>query len=1087
MPLQLPNLDDRSFDDLRNEAIEEIQKYLGSDWNDLSVSDPGIVLLEAFTYLTEQLIYRLNQLPEKVYIAFLRLLGVLQRPPSAAQLELVIQLDAAVPEEELDNGRLLLERGTRLQAERQNSNRPLQFVLEQDLYVTHSPQTVTVRHLTTVAAEQIGPSNGRPGQSFALKHPPIVAQMGNDFDVIVAVELDSRERRTLDLTQIERVEEAELLTFRIPLGDTQKQAAPPLFRMTNEADEERVYRLWREVENFSHLRGQNSFIYTVDRLDGLIHFAPMTRFTDQLRGKQLHQQRPPRLVGLEAVPPKGSDIRVWYPQGGGEGGNALPGTPLTLHEGDIERIVRSRRFPSAVPFRTLNIKVQKLTKPGAEAERLEDALIRGPRELFALQRAITTQEIEATALAGREKRLLRAKAYTQKERWQHAQPGTIGLTLVPNPEHAKNLLPTTPEKPQELLDQLIHARDEGMVKEIDDLLAQKIPLGIQKQLQWARLKPLSLTAHLVLERDAGRGQTEEALRQATATWLSPRTWPFGRALRIKELASFLGRQPNVREVQTLTVTVADAPHQGITSIASDQHQPQCWYVTSQHQLYRSLNDGHGWEVILSLDEGSLENGRNEEKAADNGQKAAAPGEERRFTKAISSPYQAGVVASISLHRSQNDTAWSSHLYITRDCWETTLDALGTHTDLKAFHFKIEDAAWLERGDESYLLLATDRGLYEVMVFDEQGRFVFNDRFPELIPILEGRQEYPLYAVQVIDAGKSGSAKVAVALKSQRGVYISKSPFLRQERLQQDVRSRASTLRSDLEKLLGRKVPQHIWEELVRNQNDAASPLQLNAERLLGQQLSPETWQELISVEAVGESRLAHNPDIWDEVVALAGEDVRQLYVHHFRQEHIYLWACARAKADKGKGCYRIRFDHNAHNRQAGRWLDSPNWTGGSCYGVAFLDDQVFAATTYRGVATMRVNPDNPDQERWQYVTPQQLPLLPLPTRETDLADRLRTERLFQPLLAIGSNNSNRWKERSHTRPLLLVGGRQGLYRSHDRGDSYHPIGRLTIEKQQERVTLPPDWLFVLTDANFTLSRFQEIEQQAAVWEWEVNE
>ena len=83
MPLPMPNLDDRNFADLLEDAKRRIKQY-SPDWDDVSPSDPGAVLLELFAYLTDQMIYRLNRLPEKAYIAFLRLLGVSLYPPAAA-------------------------------------------------------------------------------------------------------------------------------------------------------------------------------------------------------------------------------------------------------------------------------------------------------------------------------------------------------------------------------------------------------------------------------------------------------------------------------------------------------------------------------------------------------------------------------------------------------------------------------------------------------------------------------------------------------------------------------------------------------------------------------------------------------------------------------------------------------------------------------------------------------------------------------------------------------------------------------------------------------------------------------------------
>ena len=63
MPLSAPNLDDRTFSQLMEEARLQIQRSSPA-WTDLSPGDPGIVLLELFAFLTENLLYRLNRLPE---------------------------------------------------------------------------------------------------------------------------------------------------------------------------------------------------------------------------------------------------------------------------------------------------------------------------------------------------------------------------------------------------------------------------------------------------------------------------------------------------------------------------------------------------------------------------------------------------------------------------------------------------------------------------------------------------------------------------------------------------------------------------------------------------------------------------------------------------------------------------------------------------------------------------------------------------------------------------------------------------------------------------------------------------------------
>jgi hypothetical protein len=74
MPLQLPNLDDRTYDDLVQEAIALIPTYT-PDWTNHNPSDPGITLIELFAYLSEILIYRLNRVTSANQYAFLQLLN----------------------------------------------------------------------------------------------------------------------------------------------------------------------------------------------------------------------------------------------------------------------------------------------------------------------------------------------------------------------------------------------------------------------------------------------------------------------------------------------------------------------------------------------------------------------------------------------------------------------------------------------------------------------------------------------------------------------------------------------------------------------------------------------------------------------------------------------------------------------------------------------------------------------------------------------------------------------------------------------------------------------------------------------------
>src|SRR5262245_63500569 len=83
MPLPKPILDDRSYQQLRDELIRRIPVY-NKEWTDHNPSDPGITLIELFSFLGENLLFRFNQIPEATRLAFLGLLQIPLRPAASA-------------------------------------------------------------------------------------------------------------------------------------------------------------------------------------------------------------------------------------------------------------------------------------------------------------------------------------------------------------------------------------------------------------------------------------------------------------------------------------------------------------------------------------------------------------------------------------------------------------------------------------------------------------------------------------------------------------------------------------------------------------------------------------------------------------------------------------------------------------------------------------------------------------------------------------------------------------------------------------------------------------------------------------------
>ena len=91
MTLPAPTLDDRRFQELVDEAKRRISDHC-PEWTDHNVSDPGVTLVELFAWMTDQIIYRLNRVPDHLYVKFLELVGISLVPPEAARADVTFWL-----------------------------------------------------------------------------------------------------------------------------------------------------------------------------------------------------------------------------------------------------------------------------------------------------------------------------------------------------------------------------------------------------------------------------------------------------------------------------------------------------------------------------------------------------------------------------------------------------------------------------------------------------------------------------------------------------------------------------------------------------------------------------------------------------------------------------------------------------------------------------------------------------------------------------------------------------------------------------------------------------------------------------------
>ncbi|WP_218081930.1 putative baseplate assembly protein [Anthocerotibacter panamensis] len=351
--------------------------------------------------------------------------------------------------------------------------------------------TIPVSHSTTIRHEVVGTSDGIPGQSFQLQGAPILAR---------------------------RLEEYLLVT---PPG------GPP--------------QTWREVIDFAE-SGPDDLHYTLDSLTGVLQFGPLVREPGQLQLKtqfralngqsdmvELSSQE--RQYG--AVPPRGATlVMVGYRTGGGRQGNVQSQTLRVLK--------------SAVPY-VARVTNHGPARNGADAESLDQAVLRAPRILRTRDRAVTQEDYETLAYQGGRGAVARALCLTPSK---VAEAGVVRLLLVPqaDPEPIQQGEGLAPE---------IFALTHALQEQVQTFLDERKLLGTQVILQEPEYVGVTVQTEVSLEPayDNPRAQQEIlfSLRVALYRFLNPllgglerQGWPFGRPVYPSDIVALLQQIPGVR-------------------------------------------------------------------------------------------------------------------------------------------------------------------------------------------------------------------------------------------------------------------------------------------------------------------------------------------------------------------------------------------------------------------------------------------------------------------------------------------------------------------------------------------------------------
>ncbi|MCR6487828.1 putative baseplate assembly protein [Amycolatopsis sp. OK19-0408] len=162
MPLPTPDLDDRRYADLVRDALRLVRRSC-PEWTDHTAADPGVTLVEAFAAMTEQLLSRLNRVPDRLHVKFLDLIGLRLVPPTPARVPLTFWLSSPA------KAAVTVPRGTEAGTARTEAAEPVVFTTTETL--TLSPCSVTaVRTRESGAAESAG--RAASGEFPAFSQPP---------------------------------------------------------------------------------------------------------------------------------------------------------------------------------------------------------------------------------------------------------------------------------------------------------------------------------------------------------------------------------------------------------------------------------------------------------------------------------------------------------------------------------------------------------------------------------------------------------------------------------------------------------------------------------------------------------------------------------------------------------------------------------------------------------------------------------------------------------------------------------------------------------------------------------------------------
>jgi predicted phage baseplate assembly protein len=432
--------------------------------------------------------------------------------------------------------------------------------------------TVRASQCIRVQEELIGVSNGKPGQQMQLQMQPV----------------------------LERQFDQEYLEVRL-LGQSVER--------------------WQEVKDFGNSLPDSPH-YTIDSRTGLVQFGPLIRGPRRLqrnideRGQYQASFQPivsalrqaddrrgvlsalPDTVGRDVafverqygkVPPPGAEVYITsYRFGGGKQGN-VQAEKLTVLRSALSYISRVTNY--------------EMARGGADADSLEEAVMRVPEWLRTRECAVTPEDFETVVKRLPSKQVARVHCLTNPK---YTTPGVVRLLVVPQVnidegfDWSRGMHPETHFS----LEETATNRNRELRQQINTYLADRRPLGIQVQLQEPEYVGVSVRVQVLLDqtypnpRDRARAE-----RQATTQLLSAMYQFFNPLVGGTDGNGWrLGRPVYVSDVVALCQKGQGIRHVGAVQLYEIRKQDGDWVL---FEAMDSLIEPGAFGLICSWAEGNL--------------------------------------------------------------------------------------------------------------------------------------------------------------------------------------------------------------------------------------------------------------------------------------------------------------------------------------------------------------------------------------------------------------------------------------------------------------------------------------------------